>query len=151
MWLGSIGRRLKSMSESLRRFTNTQIEVKDPIRKELGSHLAAYLASGGQITEIAPGITGYKPPIALSEADKQQRLRASNKAREINRQKALGPMPIDRQKRSRTNYWTAEEDALLVWLRAGGIPYSEILPLLTRIPRTVNGAKLRHGFLAKEF
>lgn len=40
------------MSDSLRKFNNTQIEMKEPIRKAIGSATAEWLAAGGKIHVI---------------------------------------------------------------------------------------------------
>jgi hypothetical protein len=51
-------------SDSLRKLTNTLIEVKAPINAELGKQKAEYFARGGTVTEL-PNKLGTPRPIAI--------------------------------------------------------------------------------------
>lgn len=145
-----------TQSDSLVRLKNYQIENKEPMRSDLSEKTEKFLAAGNVITLIAPGVSGDARAYGrTSEADRTQQIRASKAAREKRRQVTVEPLRIAGSSRVRrtphVKSWTADEDALLLWLRAGDIQFKYIAPLFTRIPRTVNAAKLRYLFLTRGY
>ena len=99
------------MSESLRRFTNTLIENKEPIRKEIGSEIAEWLAQGNKI-HVLP-----------SPCDRRK-----------DRAKPLEPMPkLIKQRKSDFIHtpWDSEaEIEKLRLLRANGLRLADIASAL---------------------
>jgi len=66
-----------SLPESIRRFTNYQIENKEPIRREMGKEIAEWIAAGNKI-HVLPGLTfPPKPAPKAKPAPKPPKQRGS--------------------------------------------------------------------------
>jgi len=117
-----------------RRFTNTQIEIREPKRRELDIQTAEFLARGGNVIELPNKLGTPRPTVPRPETKPKER--PQNLLAKIEVQ----PFPWSNQ---------AENDRMFI-LTQSGLKYREVANILNaefnsnRNESSVRGAALRY-------